>query len=42
MPMRCPFTNASFDLTFCHYLLLWLKDPLSAIKEMKRVTRPGG
>ncbi len=37
-----PFHNASFDLTFCHYLLLWLKDPLSAIKEMKRVTKPGG
>ena len=40
--LALPFTNASFDLTFCHYLLLWLKDPLSAIKEMKRVTRPGG
>jgi ubiquinone/menaquinone biosynthesis C-methylase UbiE len=37
-----PYTNASFDLTFCHYLLLWLKNPLSAIEEMKRVTRPGG
>ena len=36
-----PFADASFDLAFCHYLLLWLKDPLSAIKEMKRVTRPG-
>lgn len=40
--LALPFTNASFDLTFCHYLLLWLKDPLSAIKEMKRVTMPGG
>jgi len=40
--LALPFTNASFDLAFCHYLLLWLKDPLSAIKEMKRVTRPGG
>ena len=40
--LTLPFTNASFDLTFCHYLLLWLNDPLSAIKEMKRVTRPGG
>ena len=37
-----PFANSSFDLTFCHYLLLWLKDPLSALKDMKRVTKPGG
>ncbi len=37
-----PFPNGSFDLTYCHYLLLWLKDPLSAIQEMKRVTRSGG
>jgi len=40
--LALPYPNASFDLTFCHYLLLWLKDPLCAIKEMKRVTRPGG
>jgi ubiquinone/menaquinone biosynthesis C-methylase UbiE len=40
--LTLPFANASFDLTFCHYLLLWLKDPLSAIKEMKRVSKPGG
>ena len=37
-----PFPSGSFDLTYCHYLLLWLKDPLSAIQEMKRVTRSGG
>lgn len=37
-----PFADASFDLTFCHYLLLWLDDPLQALQEMKRVTRPGG
>jgi ubiquinone/menaquinone biosynthesis C-methylase UbiE len=36
-----PFPNGSFDLTYCHYLLLWLKHPLIAIKEMKRVTRSG-
>jgi ubiquinone/menaquinone biosynthesis C-methylase UbiE len=37
-----PFANAFFDLTFCHYLLLWLKEPLSALREMRRVTKPGG
>lgn len=40
--LTIPFHNASFDFTFCHYLLLWLKNPFSAIKEMKRVTKPGG
>ena len=37
-----PFQNKSFDVTFCHYLLLWVSDPLLALLEMKRVTRPGG
>lgn len=40
--LTLPYANASFNLTFCHYLLLWLKDPLNSLKEMKRVTRPGG
>jgi len=37
-----PYPEYSFDITVCHYLLLWLKDPLQALAEMKRVTRPGG
>ena len=37
-----PFTNGSFDITYCHYLLLWLEKPLSALLEMARVTKPGG
>ena len=37
-----PFKSDSFDLVFCHYLLLWLKDPASVLQEMLRVTRPGG
>lgn len=37
-----PFASKTFDLTFCHYLLLWLKSPLEALVEMKRITRPGG
>jgi len=39
---KIPYPQKSFDLTFCHYLLLWLKDPAAVICEMKRVTRPGG
>lgn len=37
-----PFAADSFKLTACHYLLLWLKNPELAIKEMRRVTSPGG
>jgi Methylase involved in ubiquinone/menaquinone biosynthesis len=38
-----PFASGSFDLTFCHYYLLWQPgQTLQAINEMKRVTRPGG
>jgi SAM-dependent methyltransferase len=36
------YPDASFDLTFARYLLLHLPDPLAAIREMLRVTRPGG
>lgn len=37
-----PFRDGAFSLTYCHFLLLWLSDPLAALSEMKRVTRPGG
>lgn len=37
-----PFSDAIFDVTLCHYLLLWLKSPLQALQEMTRVTRRGG
>lgn len=41
--LRLPFSSASFDITFCHYFLLWMaKDALQALHEMERVTRPGG
>lgn len=40
--LSLPFANDSFEITFCHFLLLWLGDPLRALQEMKRVTaRPG-
>jgi SAM-dependent methyltransferase len=39
---RLPFESGSFDLTFCHYLLLWLRGPHAALREMVRVTRRGG
>jgi ubiquinone/menaquinone biosynthesis C-methylase UbiE len=37
-----PYSTGSFDLTLCHFLLLWVADPLQVIREMARVTRPGG
>jgi SAM-dependent methyltransferase len=40
--LRLPFRDGEFDLTFCHYLLLWIRKPEQALREMVRVTRPGG
>lgn len=40
--LHLPYNNSAFDITFCHYLLLWVKDPQNVLAEMKRVTRVGG
>lgn len=40
--LSLPYADQSFDFTFCHFLLLWVMDPLQALAEMKRVTRHGG
>jgi ubiquinone/menaquinone biosynthesis C-methylase UbiE len=40
--LNLPFPDESFDLTYCHFLLLWVVDPLQAVSELKRVTRRGG
>ena len=40
--LALPYPAQGFDVSFCHYLLLWVADPLGALREMKRVTRPGG
>ena len=37
-----PYPSHSFDIVYCHYYLLWVSDPLQAVFEMKRVTKPGG
>jgi ubiquinone/menaquinone biosynthesis C-methylase UbiE len=37
-----PFAGQTFEVVVCHYLLLWLKSPVVALKEMARVCRPGG
>lgn len=40
--LALPYPDFTFDITFCHFLLLWMRDPLQAAREMARVTRPGG
>jgi SAM-dependent methyltransferase len=40
--LSLPYPSGVFDITFCHFLLLWVHDPLRALREMKRVTRSGG
>jgi SAM-dependent methyltransferase len=37
-----PYAEGSFDITVCHFLLLWVNQPASVLLEMARVTRPGG
>jgi ubiquinone/menaquinone biosynthesis C-methylase UbiE len=40
--VNLPYPDACFDLSFCHFLLLWVQDPSSILKEMIRVTHIGG
>ena len=39
---QLPYLTGSFDLTVCHFLLLWVINPSAALSEMARVTQPGG
>ena len=39
---RLPFADNQFNAVYCHYLLLWVTDPIQVLAEMCRVTRPGG
>lgn len=40
--LSLPYPNETFDIVYCHFLLLWVRDPLLALHEMKRVAKPGG
>ena len=37
-----PFSDATFDITHAHQVLTHIGDPVRALREMKRVTKPGG
>ena len=40
--LALPYPQDCFDLTCCHFLLLWVSNPLHTLLEMARVTRRGG
>jgi SAM-dependent methyltransferase len=39
--LELPYANNTFEIVYCHFLLLWVKDPLQALLEMKRVGKAG-
>ncbi len=40
--LRLPYADGAFNICFFHYVLLWLPDPVQALREAARVTRSGG
>jgi len=40
--LQLPFPSGVFDITLCHFLLLWISAGIQAVNEMVRVTRPEG
>ena len=39
--LQLPYSTNTFDIVYCHFLLLWVGDPLRALLEMKRVAKMG-
>ena len=39
---KLPFKNHTFDVSLCHFLLLWVLHPHFLLTELLRVTRPDG
>lgn len=40
--LNLPYPSRTFNVTLCHFLLMWVKDSLKTVEEMVRVTRPHG
>lgn len=40
--MLSPFADGIFDVSLCHFLLMWVQTPIRILQEMRRVTRSGG
>jgi SAM-dependent methyltransferase len=39
--LQLPYAGEVFNIVYCHFLLLWVDDPLQALLEMKRVGKSG-
>ncbi|HEX6268669.1 MAG TPA: class I SAM-dependent methyltransferase [Anaerolineales bacterium] len=39
--LQLPYRKKTFDIVYCHYFLLWVRDPLQALLDMKRVAKSG-
>ncbi len=39
---KLPFPENHFEVVICHFLLLWLQDPVTVISEIKRIIKPNG
>lgn len=39
---RLPYRDNTFDVVFCHQVLVHLQDQVTALREMQRVVKPGG
>ncbi|MBM3145080.1 MAG: methyltransferase domain-containing protein [Chloroflexi bacterium] len=37
-----PYPEQTFDISLCHFTLMWVNDPAQVLSEMARVTRSGG
>jgi SAM-dependent methyltransferase len=37
-----PFKEGSFDMILCHFFLLWIKDPILVLHEMRRIANRDG
>ncbi len=37
-----PFSTGTYPFVFCHFLFLWVSNPLAVLAEMKRVTKKNG
>ena len=40
--LQLPYLDQTLDIVYCHFLLLWVRDPLQALLEMKRLTKQDG
>src|ERR1051325_1284305 len=39
--LELPYSTQIFDLVYCHFFLLWVRAPLQALFEMKRIAKKG-